>query len=109
MYVASTVFSATSFSHSAVPLTAAVASVNRRGVLPPFRSCRQVPFDAMSRVQFFETHQDQVPVMRFFSVISALLKCVHYDAFTIEDLLQPRESSAWSGAQAPRTSVVWAP
>ena len=51
----------------------------------------QVPFDSMARAQFFEMHQEQVPVMRFSHVIRSLLKLVHYDAFSIADLLQPRE------------------
>ncbi|KAF0311845.1 Kinetochore protein Nuf2-B [Amphibalanus amphitrite] len=51
--------------------------------------CTMVPFDAMARVHFFETHQDIAPVMRFFRVMSSLLSCVHYDSFIIEDLLQP--------------------
>ena len=52
----------------------------------------------MSRVQYFEMHQEQVGVMRFFHVIRSLLKYVHYDSFTLEDLLQPRECPAGVGS-----------
>ena len=36
-----------------------------------------VPFDSMTRVQFFDIHQEQVPEMRCCHFIRSLLKLVH--------------------------------
>jgi len=50
----------------------------------------QVPFELVAKVQYWEMHQEQSRVSRFYGFLQEFFAQIHYDSFNIDDLFNPR-------------------